>query len=158
MGADLAELQRKLAESEAARARLRRACEAARSKLTFDGAEVRTVEARVLLIDALYEDIGKCPDCAGRGWYVGECHPQEKCGSCNGTGVAKHDAIEIEALRQKLAESEATIAALRAQSFARSSPCPVCGKPRSSNGVNPCAQCDKEQEVLVTGSADAEAE
>ncbi len=32
-----------------------------------------------------------CKDCRGRGWYVGECHPQEKCGSCNGTGRTTAD-------------------------------------------------------------------
>ena len=28
-----------------------------------------------------------CPMCRGRGWFVGECHPQEECGTCAGTGV-----------------------------------------------------------------------
>ena len=30
----------------------------------------------------------KCECCAGRGWHVGECHPQEECGRCSGTGYA----------------------------------------------------------------------
>jgi hypothetical protein len=28
----------------------------------------------------------ECLDCAGRGWHVGECHPQEVCGACDGKG------------------------------------------------------------------------
>lgn len=28
-----------------------------------------------------------CPTCEGRGWCVGECHPQEKCGRCDGAGT-----------------------------------------------------------------------
>lgn len=31
---------------------------------------------------------GVCTYCAGRGWHVGECHPQETCGGCNGTGLS----------------------------------------------------------------------
>jgi hypothetical protein len=27
-----------------------------------------------------------CPHCGGRGWGVGECHPMEECGACDGTG------------------------------------------------------------------------
>ena len=27
-----------------------------------------------------------CPECNGRGWHVGECHPREECGACYGTG------------------------------------------------------------------------
>jgi hypothetical protein len=29
----------------------------------------------------------KCPECEGRGWHIGECHPRETCGICNGSGL-----------------------------------------------------------------------
>jgi hypothetical protein len=29
-----------------------------------------------------------CPECKGRGWHVGDCHPRETCGVCDGTGRA----------------------------------------------------------------------
>lgn len=29
----------------------------------------------------------KCPECKGRGWHVGDCHPRETCGVCDGSGV-----------------------------------------------------------------------
>jgi len=38
------------------------------------------------------DDAKRCPDCGGRGWYIGECHPQEKCDSCNGTGGVRPPA------------------------------------------------------------------
>jgi hypothetical protein len=28
----------------------------------------------------------KCRECNGRGWNVGECHPREECGICEGAG------------------------------------------------------------------------
>ena len=28
-----------------------------------------------------------CPECKGRGWHVGECHPREACGICRGSGL-----------------------------------------------------------------------
>lgn len=28
-----------------------------------------------------------CRACKGRGWHVGECHPQETCGACDGEGM-----------------------------------------------------------------------
>ena len=28
----------------------------------------------------------RCPECKGRGWHVGDCHPREVCGACDGTG------------------------------------------------------------------------
>jgi hypothetical protein len=28
-----------------------------------------------------------CPECKGRGWHVGECHPRETCGVCRGSGL-----------------------------------------------------------------------
>lgn len=27
-----------------------------------------------------------CAECKGRGWHIGECHPQEECGACLATG------------------------------------------------------------------------
>lgn len=30
-----------------------------------------------------------CTACDGRGWHVGECHPQETCGACDGLGYTK---------------------------------------------------------------------
>lgn len=27
-----------------------------------------------------------CRECRGRGWHIGECHPRETCGVCDGTG------------------------------------------------------------------------
>lgn len=27
-----------------------------------------------------------CIECKGRGWHVGECHPRETCGVCDGAG------------------------------------------------------------------------
>lgn len=34
-----------------------------------------------------------CPDCKGRGWHVGECHPQEVCGTCGGNGAVREKKI-----------------------------------------------------------------
>jgi hypothetical protein len=28
-----------------------------------------------------------CPECKGRAWHVGECHPRETCGVCCGSGL-----------------------------------------------------------------------
>jgi hypothetical protein len=28
----------------------------------------------------------RCPECKGRGWHPGDCHPREECGRCDGTG------------------------------------------------------------------------
>lgn len=28
----------------------------------------------------------KCTECNGRGWHIGDCHPWETCGVCDGTG------------------------------------------------------------------------
>lgn len=30
-----------------------------------------------------------CSSCKGRGWHVGECHPREVCGDCDGNGRAR---------------------------------------------------------------------
>lgn len=37
-------------------------------------------------INAGISTFKKCSDCEGRGWHVGECHPQEVCGACDGKG------------------------------------------------------------------------
>lgn len=42
-----------------------------------------------------------CTECKGRGWHVGDCHPQESCGACAGTGYA-HPELAIGDLRQEL--------------------------------------------------------
>ena len=30
-----------------------------------------------------------CPECNGRGWHPGDCHPMETCGVCGGTGATR---------------------------------------------------------------------
>lgn len=30
----------------------------------------------------------RCPECKGRGWHPGDCHPREECAKCEGTGWA----------------------------------------------------------------------
>lgn len=36
----------------------------------------------------------KCRECRGRGWHVGECHPQETCGVCDGSGAVLVDTLD----------------------------------------------------------------
>jgi len=35
----------------------------------------------------------RCHYCKGRGWHVGDCHPCETCGVCDGTGVLPTDYV-----------------------------------------------------------------
>jgi hypothetical protein len=46
-------------------------------------------KAGVQLVDVGVQANGTtpCPECLGRGWHVGECHPQETCGTCLGGKV-----------------------------------------------------------------------
>ena len=47
-----------------------------------------SIEAFGRLLATLDLQRGPCPECKGRGWHVGDCHPRESCGVCSGTGVA----------------------------------------------------------------------
>lgn len=38
---------------------------------------------------------GLCIECGGGGWHVGECHPRETCGSCDGSGRATAAGIKV---------------------------------------------------------------
>lgn len=40
----------------------------------------------VLALPLPCQETVACPDCKGRGWHIGECHPQEECGTCLGSG------------------------------------------------------------------------
>lgn len=43
----------------------------------------------IFLVAMLGAQNPKCDDCKGRGWIVGECHPEETCGGCGGMGRVK---------------------------------------------------------------------
>jgi len=39
--------------------------------------------------------LAKCLECGGRGWHVGECHPRETCGVCEGSGTLSPERREF---------------------------------------------------------------
>lgn len=45
-----------------------------------------------------------CPECNGKGWHYGDCHPRETCGICNGEGavVEVHDPRCPDALASRI--------------------------------------------------------
>lgn len=51
--------------------------------------QVNAVEAATVATVADEPQIAHviCTSCEGRGWCVGECHPQEVCGGCGGRGT-----------------------------------------------------------------------
>jgi hypothetical protein len=53
-------------------------------------AALNDARAQMIKIDALFatEPEVRCPECKGRGWHPGDCHPREECGVCGGTGCA----------------------------------------------------------------------
>ena len=61
----------------------------------------------------------KCPSCKGRGWHIGECHPQEACGACVGTGYQYPELAvgdlkaEVTRLSAELATAKERIEQLR---------------------------------------------
>lgn len=47
------------------------------------GSDERVIEAARMSTQKGFQGWGgKCTECNGRGWHVGECHPQEPCGAC----------------------------------------------------------------------------
>jgi hypothetical protein len=53
------------------------------SRVLFEPEEARRIANAVRV----------CRECDGRGWHVGECHPQEECGACFGTGEGLSRAV-----------------------------------------------------------------
>lgn len=47
----------------------------------------RILKKQQAKVHAGISKIQVCAECKGRGWHVGECHPQETCGCCEGRGV-----------------------------------------------------------------------
>ncbi len=75
---------------------------------TSDGLDICTEHAKGLIEEeasyvlTLLETDKRCPDCSGRGWHVGECRPQETCGTCNGTGQYLKHRDQFDALKKAL--------------------------------------------------------
>jgi hypothetical protein len=70
-----------------------------------------------------------CDACKGRGWFVGDCHPREVCGTCNGTGRPQSWAA------QEIVRLDREIARLRCAALAPrqpSDPLPVRTRRRLS--------------------------
>lgn len=42
--------------------------------------------------------LGPCAECGGKGWHIGDCHPRETCGACNGAGVKQLGVEDARAL------------------------------------------------------------
>lgn len=42
------------------------------------------------------QNAARCPECKGRGWHMGDCHPRETCGVCDGTGRVAAKLAETE--------------------------------------------------------------
>lgn len=76
-------------------------------------------ERAVLLFRREMADEMKCPECRGRGWNVGECHPQETCGACDGAGKVPHKPSPLAA---------EAVAQLRGKNLACWCPLPKAGE------------------------------
>ncbi len=51
-------------------------------------ADLTAARQRIQELEAMLKPY-RCPECGGLGWNVGECHPQETCGICGGSGLVK---------------------------------------------------------------------
>lgn len=71
----------------------------------------------MLLFRRELSDEMKCPECRGRGWHVGDCHPQETCGVCDGAGKVPHKPSPL------AAEARAQLRGKNLACWCRSSPC-----------------------------------